>query len=153
MNKIQFFNTLEKSLRANMVSEKKITQILRDYEEYFIENSRMGKTDQEIIAKLGKPDEIALSYDNSNINVKEEMARVNQNIRVVTCKAGYYLTLFVMFVAVTIFMAIFLKSVWAWGSMLATSLGLLGFGICEIKKLKKYKAIKQELLDVEKEGI
>ena len=74
MRKIEFFNDLENALK--MLKVEKIDEILRDYEEIFIERAQAGQTEEKIIASLGEPLEIALNYINSstNRNIKEEIS-------------------------------------------------------------------------------
>ncbi|MDK2563347.1 DUF1700 domain-containing protein [Romboutsia sedimentorum] len=58
MNKKEFLEILKDYLKKNF-SEDEINDILRDYEEYFLEGVIEGKSDIEIIAGLGSPKSIA----------------------------------------------------------------------------------------------
>lgn len=57
MNKEQFLNHLDKSLRKLPSGERK--DILHDFKEHFIFGLEEGKTEEEIAASLGSPDKIA----------------------------------------------------------------------------------------------
>ena len=72
MRKIEFLNDLENALKLLKVA--KVDEILRDYEEIFIEGAQAGQTEEQIIESLDDPLEIALNYCNSstNRNIKEE---------------------------------------------------------------------------------
>lgn len=64
MNKEEFLKTLEASLKAFTLEEKK--DILYDYEEHFRIGLQNGKTEEELIKELGSPNDIAKQYK-SNI--------------------------------------------------------------------------------------
>lgn len=57
MNKKEFLEILKDYLSKNF-SENEVTDILRDYEEYFIDGEIEGKSDIEIISSLGSPKSI-----------------------------------------------------------------------------------------------
>ena len=58
MNKIEFLEILKDYLKKDF-SENEINDILRDYEEYFVDGLIEGKSDMEIIEALGSPKAIA----------------------------------------------------------------------------------------------
>ncbi len=58
MNKIEFLEILKDYLKKEL-SEEEVSDILRDYEEYFIDGVMEGKSDMEIIQGLGSPKSIA----------------------------------------------------------------------------------------------
>ena len=87
MNKIQFFDELEKALKERGVSD--IDGILRDYEELIIEMSSNGMSEQDIIAEIGSPLEIANGYTD-NINVKDTRNYLSKNIKMLTVATILY---------------------------------------------------------------
>lgn len=58
MSKTEFLEILKDYLKRDF-SESEVNDILRDYEEYFIDGIIEGKSDMEIIAALGSPKSIA----------------------------------------------------------------------------------------------
>ena len=58
MRKEDFLEILKDYLK-NSFSQEEIMDIVRDYEEYFIDGEIEGKTEMDIIASLGSPKEIA----------------------------------------------------------------------------------------------
>ncbi|MGO0901013.1 DUF1700 domain-containing protein [Clostridioides difficile] len=58
LNKTEFLEILKDYLKKDF-SESEINDILRDYEEYFVDGLIEGKSDMEIIASLGSPKSIA----------------------------------------------------------------------------------------------
>ncbi len=58
MNRYEYLKTLEGHLRLAL-SRSEINDILRDYGEYFNEGENQGKSEWEIILKLGDPKEVA----------------------------------------------------------------------------------------------
>ena len=58
MSRYEYLKTLENHLRLSL-SRSEINDILRDYGEYFNEGENQGKSEWEIIAKLGDPKEVA----------------------------------------------------------------------------------------------
>ncbi|GEM_PF-4157469 len=58
MSRYEYLKTLESHLRLSL-SRSEINDILRDYGEYFNEGENQGKSEWEIIAKLGDPKEVA----------------------------------------------------------------------------------------------
>ncbi len=72
MKKEDFLEILKDYLKKGF-SEDEVMDILRDYEEYFIDGAIEGKSDMEIISGLGSPKEIAnelLSESNSKSTSK-----------------------------------------------------------------------------------
>lgn len=59
MNKVEYLDMLKDYL-MKYYSEEEIFEILRDYEEYFVNGKLDGKTDSEIILELGSPKKIVL---------------------------------------------------------------------------------------------
>lgn len=101
MRKIEFFNDLENALK--MLKVQKVDEILRDYEEIFIEGAQAGQTEEQIIQSLDDPLEIALNYCNSstNRNIKEEKQVVKYNKTVVAGRCVMCTMMFVMFFVAT----------------------------------------------------
>lgn len=63
MTKVEFLEDLKKELKKNnVVNEKDINEILYQYEEHFNCKLEEGKTEQEIVARLGSPKDIAMEY-------------------------------------------------------------------------------------------
>jgi uncharacterized membrane protein len=60
MNKDEFFRTLDAAFTNFTWSEKK--EIMYDYEEHFRIGLEKGKTEEELIAELGEPEDIANQY-------------------------------------------------------------------------------------------
>ncbi|MFL8799562.1 MULTISPECIES: DUF1700 domain-containing protein [unclassified Clostridioides] len=58
LNKTEFLEILKDYLKKDF-SESEVNDILRDYEEYFVDGLIEGKSDMEIIASLGSPKSIA----------------------------------------------------------------------------------------------
>ena len=58
MSRYEYLKTLENHLKLSL-SKNEINDILRDYGEYFTEGENQGKSEWEIIAKLGDPKEVA----------------------------------------------------------------------------------------------
>ncbi len=57
MNKIEYLDVLKDYLLKSY-SEEESLDILRDYEEYFLNGKLDGKTESEIILELGSPKKI-----------------------------------------------------------------------------------------------
>ncbi|OHD57010.1 MAG: hypothetical protein A2Y33_08775 [Spirochaetes bacterium GWF1_51_8] len=62
MNRDKFMKRLELKLMERGLTVKERMEILLTYEEHFNAGKDDGKTEAEIIARLGKPEEIALEY-------------------------------------------------------------------------------------------
>ncbi|QAA33617.1 DUF1700 domain-containing protein [Clostridium manihotivorum] len=75
MDKKDFMRAMEKAL--NKVPEAERNDILYDYEEHFIIGKENGKTEEEICLELGKPNEIAESY---NLRSKQTVGKTNKLI-------------------------------------------------------------------------
>lgn len=58
LNKVEFLEILKDYLKKDF-SEDEVTDILRDYEEYFVDGVIEGKSDMDIIQALGSPKSIA----------------------------------------------------------------------------------------------
>ena len=69
MKKEDFLEILRDYLKKGF-SEDEINEIVRDYEEYFVDGLIEGKTEMEIISSLGSPKEIANELL-SEINIKK----------------------------------------------------------------------------------
>lgn len=61
MNKQEYFEDLRKELQLRKV--KDIEMIISDYQEHFMAAKQSGKTDDEVIKKLGAPEQIAKAYE------------------------------------------------------------------------------------------
>ena len=153
MRKIEFFNDLENALK--LLKVVKIDEILRDYEEMFIEGAQAGKTEEQIIESLGEPLEIALNYCNSstNRNIKEEKQLVTYNKTVVTGRCVMYTMMFVMFFIATFVLYAVEKSVIGLVVMLCLDVLFIPFIILGFKKLKKYNKLQKELNNITKKDI
>lgn len=68
MNKDEFFKTLDAAFTDFTWSEKK--EIMYDYEEHFRIGLENGKTEEELIAELGEPEDIANQYKLDSGNKK-----------------------------------------------------------------------------------
>ena len=153
MRKIEFFNDLESALKLLKVA--KIDEILRDYEEIFIEGFQAGQTEDQIIEGLGEPLEIALNYFNSstNRNIKEEKQVVKYNKTVVAGRCVMYTMMFVMFFIATFVLYAVEKSVIGLVVMLCLDALFIPFIILEFKKLKRYNKLQKELNNITKKDI
>ena len=153
MRKIEFFNDLENALK--MLKIQKVDEILRDYEEIFIEGAQAGQTEEQIIESLDDPLEIALNYYNSstNRNIKEEKQIIKYNKTVVAGKCVMYTMMFVMFFITTFVLYAVDKSVIGLVIMLFMDALFIPFMVLEFKKLKKYKKAQRELNDIIKKDI
>ena len=153
MRKIEFFNDLESALK--MLKVEKIDEILRDYEEIFIEGAQAGQTEEKIIASLGEPLEIALNYINSstNRNIKEEKQLVKYNKTVVMGRCVMYTMMFVMFFVATFVLYAVDKRVIGLVVMLFLDALCIPFIILEFKKLKRYNKLQKELNNITKKDI
>lgn len=153
MGKIEFFNDLENAL--NLLKVEKIDEILRDYEEIFIEGTQAGQTEEQIRESLGEPLEIALNYCNSstNRNVKDEKKTIKHNIAVATGRCVMYTMMFVMFFIATFVLYAVEKSVIGLVVMLCLDALFIPFIVLDLKKLKKYKKVQKELNNITKKDI
>ena len=153
MKKVEFFTDLENALK--MLKIEKIDEILRDYEEIFIEGAQAGQTEEQIIESLGEPLEIAYNYFNSstNRNIKEEKRVVKYNKIVVTGRCVMYTMMFVMFFVAPFVLYAVEKSVIGLVIMLCLDALFIPFIVLEFKKLKKYKKAQKELNNITKKDI
>ena len=153
MKKIEFFTDLENALK--LLKIEKIDEILRDYEEIFIEGAQAGQTEEQIIESLGEPLEIAYNYFNSstNRNIKEEKQVVKYNKTVVTGRCVMYTMMFLMFFIATFVLYAVEKSVVGLVIMLCLDVLFIPFIVLEFKKLKKYKKAQKELNNITKKDI
>jgi len=153
MKKVEFFTDLENALK--MLKIEKIDEVLRDYEEIFIEGAQAGQTEEQIIESLGEPLEIAYNYFNSstNRNIKEEKRVVKYNKTVVTGRCVMYTMMFVMFFIATFVLYAVEKSVIGLVIMLCLDALFIPFIVLEFKKLKKYKKAQKELNNITKKDI
>ncbi|MCC0636926.1 HAAS signaling domain-containing protein [Clostridioides sp. ES-S-0001-02] len=73
LNKTEFLEILKDYLKKDF-SESEVNDILRDYEEYFVDGIIEGKSDMEIIASLGSPKSIAreLILQTKEKNIEDE---------------------------------------------------------------------------------
>ena len=80
MRKDDFLEILKDYLK-NSFSQDEIIDILRDYEEYFIDGAIEGKTEMEIISGLGSPKEIAAELlAENNTNNKNNKSKIERKI-------------------------------------------------------------------------
>lgn len=91
MNKNEFLDILRDYLKRDF-SESELNDIIRDYEEYFVNGEIEGKSDLEIIASLGSPKLIAVdlisqikdkneSYNNKKHRIEEVFIKSNRKIK------------------------------------------------------------------------
>ena len=73
MNRKEFLDILRDYLKKDF-SEDEINDIIRDYEEYFVNGEIEGKSDLDTIAALGSPKSIARDLINQ---IKDEDERTN----------------------------------------------------------------------------
>ena len=153
MKKVEFFTDLENALK--MLKIEKIDEILRDYEEIFIEGAQAGQIEEQIIESLGEPLEIAYNYFNSstNRNIKEEKRVVKYNKIVVTGRCVMYTMMFVMFFVAPFVLYAVEKSVIGLVIMLCLDALFIPFIVLEFKNLKKYKKAQKELNNITKKDI
>lgn len=84
MNRVEFLDILRDYLKGSF-SEEEIGDILRDYEEYFLDGTIEGKSDIEIIKSLGSPKTIASELiaetknkeENNNMRLKINIIKSN----------------------------------------------------------------------------
>lgn len=83
LNKLEFLEILKDYLKKDF-SEDEVSDILRDYEEYFVDGVIEGKSDMEIIQALGSPKSIAneLISEVRNKNEDKLFKRDNLNDKV-----------------------------------------------------------------------
>ena len=77
MNKVEYLDVLNDYL-LKYYSEEESLDILRDYEEYFLNGKLDGKTEQEIILELGSPKIIVqeLRAEEKNVSKKQEKLKL-----------------------------------------------------------------------------
>ena len=94
MNKIEFLEILKDYLKKNF-SDDEINDILRDYEEYFVDGLIEGKSDMEIIEALGSPKAIAneliaqIKTEDKNKNYSNEKFNDKYNVFKLRAKENY----------------------------------------------------------------
>ena len=77
MKKEEYLKALEGYLKKTMPPEE-VTEILSDYDEYFEDGRRQGKTDEEISARLGAPELIAAQFleeEGESFQTKKQKSR------------------------------------------------------------------------------
>ncbi len=77
MKKEDYLKTLEGALKKTMAMEE-VTEILADYDEYFEDGRRQGKSDEEISARLGAPEWIAAQFleeEDTSFQAKKQKSR------------------------------------------------------------------------------
>lgn len=81
MKKQDFLEILRDYLKNNFSSEE-VEDIIRDYEEHFIEGAIEGKTELEIISGLGSPKSIAEALlEENGVKIKEKTSKLNSIIK------------------------------------------------------------------------
>lgn len=70
MKRKHFIQKLKSELYDKRLPVEKIYEILEDYEGIITEAVEHGKTEEEIVAKLGDPKEIALKFTDKNVSRK-----------------------------------------------------------------------------------
>lgn len=77
MKKQDFLEILRDYLKNNFSNEE-VEDIIRDYEEHFIEGAIEGKTELEIISGLGSPKSIADALlEENGVKIKEKTSKLN----------------------------------------------------------------------------
>ena len=81
MKKQDFLEILRDYLK-NSFSNEEVEDIIRDYEEHFIEGAIEGKTELEIISGLGSPKSIAEALlEENGVKMKEKTSKLNTIIK------------------------------------------------------------------------
>lgn len=114
MNKNEFIRELRKQLEKENISD--IDEIINDFEEHFEFRMEEGKTEEEIVKKIGNPKDIAIDYTNQSM--KKEKTKKS-----IAAAAGL------------VFLDIFLSPIFIflWASVIAMgvlSITLLTLGFC-----------------------
>lgn len=139
MNKLHFFNKLEKNLKYLEIND--IDEIIRDYEEYFLEQEKKGQTEEEIINSLEDPSTIAMQYNTKekNRNIKAEKIYIKYNITQVTLSLVQTITASIGFLGAAILFYIVDKSIGIPSTCFVISIIFLLLAISNYKKRKRYK--------------
>lgn len=115
MNKQKFLDVLSKDLERNNVDE--IDDIIEQYNEHFLRKMADGFSEEEIAAKLGKPEEIAGQYESNHYTSTSKQA----NKIPIAFGIGF----------VDIFIVSFFAIVFAWDLILAVlAIAFGALGIC-----------------------
>lgn len=104
MTKIEFLEKLESALKKNGIEDA--ADILGEYEEHFAFKLADGFTEEEIAAKLGKPEELAAQYEN-----EESTER----------RGGRKLTTVIGLTFTDLFASICFVLLWAWELIMAAA--------------------------------
>ena len=85
MNRKEFLDILRDYLKKYF-SENELNDIIRDYEEYFVDGEIEGKSDLETIAALGSPKSIANDLisqmkDKDNNDKKDKIEKIYINLK------------------------------------------------------------------------
>lgn len=91
MNKVEFLDILQDYLTENF-SESDIIDILRDYEEFFINGKLEGKSEEEICKTLGSPKNVAkeLIREMKGATKEETRSFVKENLETLRKKGRIY---------------------------------------------------------------
>lgn len=118
MNKAQFLTILRKELRA--LPQKERDELVEDYEHHYVFGQSAGKSEEEISAELGDPNEIAAEvlaeYEQRNPIQHSISSRNNRSRTIMACIGLFILNFMVCVVPLGL-------SVWAaWLSLFAGSI-------------------------------
>lgn len=111
MNKEEFLQTLQLTLTDFTTEER--ADILYDYEEHFRIGYENGKTDSELIAELGEPEDIAKQYksasekeNHTNHNIEYKAEKLNVENVSISVIAAVSLLLFNLIFTLGIFLGL-----------------------------------------------
>lgn len=90
LNKVEFLEILKDYLKKDF-SEDEVSDILRDYEEYFVDGVIEGKSDMEIIRALGSPktiaNELISQIRNNNENQSSRKDSIDDKLNIIKLRA------------------------------------------------------------------
>jgi len=125
MNRKEFIDTLSKKLRDNNIND--IDEIIAEYEEHFDFKLADGYSEEEVAAKLGSPEEIAMQYTPGNVEKKA---------------GGKKAIVITGLVFADIFVGAFFALLYAWIAVIgAFSIASAVIGLCYITGLNVYSLI------------
>ena len=150
MRRVVFFNELEAELKKQGIND--IDDVIRDYEELFIEGMRNGKTEEQIIDSVELPEDIARSYKTKPVNVKQGKKELNSKIKLGEFMNLVFIGLIVYFTIDLIINASIMPS-----GFIAGYIAIIVASICLIcvytKNLAKLKSKEKELNNIAKKDL
>lgn len=121
MNKLEFIQKLKAELLANQVPD--IEEIIADFEEHFAYKLEEGKTEAEILRKIGNPSDIARDYQ---VFSKPEKESKKGFIRVWLIFMDMFVALsFLLFWISVLVLGVFTVTLFVLGILLLTSLNIM----------------------------